>query len=345
LLRSFLVVVGLIVLLLSSGSSAAAADAHVSVPNADGKVSSPSGVGIRLLDIPTAAQNDPRARAYIVDNLAPGTTIKRRVQVQNNTDSVQTVYVYADAAHINDGSFIGDNGATANSLTTWMSLDRSQLRMAPRTQANVMVTIAVPGDAAEGEQYATVWAEVRYVADPKTGIINASRAGIRVYLSVGPGNGPPTDFRIGSLTANRDTSGKAQLVATVINIGGRAVDITGTLTLSAGPTGLSAGPFPTDSTTTIAPESAGRITVTMGAKLPEGPWAANLELKSGLVTHNATAHITFPRAGKGATVRPVVAAHVWLPWALGTAAVVIILGAGWFLLRRATRVRFTRRKR
>ena len=45
----------------------------------------PQSVGIRIIDVPTGRSEDPRARQYIVDHLAPGTTITRRVEVTNGT--------------------------------------------------------------------------------------------------------------------------------------------------------------------------------------------------------------------------------------------------------------------
>ena len=34
-------------------------------------------IGLRLVDAPVSAGNDPRAKLYIVDHLAPGTVIQR----------------------------------------------------------------------------------------------------------------------------------------------------------------------------------------------------------------------------------------------------------------------------
>ena len=53
------------------------------------------------------------------------------------------------------------------------------------------MTIAVPRDAAPGERYGVVWAEVRAAAPAAGGITQVSRVGIRIYLSVGPGGRPP----------------------------------------------------------------------------------------------------------------------------------------------------------
>ena len=121
----------------------------------------PSGVGVKLLDIPAATQNDPRARVYIVDRLAPGIEIQRRIQVQNNSGSTQSVRIYPGAATIEDGSFVGGNDPSVNELTTWTSVDLPQPELVAGEAVDVMVTINVPADAPEGEQYAVVWAEVR----------------------------------------------------------------------------------------------------------------------------------------------------------------------------------------
>ena len=87
----------------------------------------PSGVGIRLLDIPAATQNDPRARSYIVDRLAPGITIERRIQAQNNSNSAQSVRIYPGAAIIKDGSFTGGNDSAAvTTPTTTTGLDATE---------------------------------------------------------------------------------------------------------------------------------------------------------------------------------------------------------------------------
>jgi len=167
----------------------------------------PGGVGVQLLDIPTATQNDPRARVYIVDRLAPGVEIQRRIQVQNNSNSVQSVRIYPGAATIEDGNFVGGNDPAVNELTTWTAVDQPQLELLAGEAVEVMVTITVPQDAPESEQYAVVWAEVRSAPAEGTNIVQASRVGIRIYLSVGPGNGAPADFSITSLTTARDVHG------------------------------------------------------------------------------------------------------------------------------------------
>jgi hypothetical protein len=298
-----------------------------------------SGIGIRLLDVPAATQTDPRARSYIVDRLPPGTTIKRRIQVQNNSSTAQTVRVYTGAAHISDGSFVGEADPSANPLTTWTTVDQSHISLTPGITANLTVSIAVPQDAPEGEQYAAVWAETRAAASG-TQVVQASRVGIRVYLSVGEGNGKPADFSITALTAGRDENNRPQLSADVTNTGGRALDISGDLSLTGGPSGLSAGPFALNQTTTIAPGETRAVAVAMDPQLPNGPWEAKLRLKSGLVEHVAAAPITFPDVGRQAVTAPV--RSVGMVWpAIGLAALgaLLLAALAWWLRNRKTAVR------
>ena len=291
----------------------------------------PSGVGVRLLDIPAATQNDPRARSYIVDRLAPGTTIERRIQVQNNSDSAQSVRIYPGAATIKNGSFIGRSDPAVNELTTWTSINQPQLELPAGQEADALVTIKVPADAAEDEHYAVVWAEVRSAPAKGTNIVQASRIGIRIYLSVGPGNGNPADFNITSFTTARDTDGNPQVTAKVTNTGGRAVDITGDLKLTEGPSDISAGPFPLKRATTIAPGGSQNVIFTLGAELPNGPWKAHLRLKSGLIEHETSATITFPNAGQGETVDG--PPFLWI--ALGVGVLLLAAATLWWLRRRS----------
>ncbi|MHA7289684.1 COG1361 family protein [Arthrobacter sp. MDT3-24] len=321
----------------SPGTAQALPESHVSSASTP-PLPQPSGIGIRLLDVPAATQTDPRARSYIVDRLAPGTGIHRRIQVQNNSTAAQSVRIYTGAAQIQEGSFVGDNDPAVNELTTWTSVDRPQVELPAGESADVLVTIDVPSDASEAEQYAAVWAEVRNAPAKGSNVVQASRVGIRIYLSVGPGNGQPADFRITSLTAARDAQGNPQVTAVVTNTGGRALDITGDLTLSKGPGGISAGPFSAQKALTLAPGKDGTVVTTLDPALPNGPWNAQLQLKSGLVEHEAAASITFPDSGQGETVEP--APEAGFPWiALGTGAAFLFIAAAllwWWLRRRNT---------
>ncbi|MFM1723973.1 peptidase [Rhodococcus sp. PAM 2766] len=274
--------------LLASGSAISAAQ------------SSPTqneGIGVRLLEAPSNNGSDPRARVYIVDHLAPGTTISRRFEVTNTTGEAADVRLYPSAAGIDRGQFTGAAGQVANHLTTWTSISPAQVRVEAHSATEAVATIAVPQDAPPGEQYAVLWAEVRSAVSPQASVAQISRVGVRVYLSVGQGNPPAADFAIESLTTARSGDGAPILEANVRNTGGRALDLRGTLTLSDGPGGLSAGPFSVEGTTTLAPGTAGAVVATLDAGIPPGPWRASVTLASGLVERSAATQITFPEAG------------------------------------------------
>lgn len=262
---------------------------------------SEGGIGIRLVDAPTSSRDDPRAMVYIVDHLAPGTIIDRRVEVFNTTGAPAKVTLYTAAAHIQDGSFVGSLGQTPNELSTWVSLSPNEHEIAAGASVLFNVTVSVPADAAPGEQYGVIWAEMR--SDPTSGgVTQVSRVGVRVYLSVGPGNAPAADFVVDSLSPGRTTDGQPVVTATVRNVGGRAIDMSGTLSLAAGPGGLRAGPFPAVLGATLAPGDTGPVTITLDKQLPAGPWDAEITLRSGLVERSANATITFPDSGMSGPV-------------------------------------------
>lgn len=296
------------------------------------------GIGIRLVDIPEATQTDPRARTYIVDNLPPGTTVERRVEVQNSTAESQSVAVYAAAAEVKDGAFTGLDRDTQNELTSWIAMDTPTVDLDAGESAEVMVRIAVPADAPEGEQYAALWAEVTSAPQEGTQVITASRVGIRVYLSVGPGNGPPAALTVGDLTAGRSDDGGPQVTADVTNTGGRALDVQGELALTDGPGGLSAGPVALDGTVTLAPGETAPVSVTLAPELPSGAWHAQLDLKSGLVTAQAAADLTFSDAAVDPAEEPDHSAMI----AAAAVAALILGGTAFWLVRRRKAAAATR---
>src|SRR5438128_12662284 len=79
-------------------------------------------VGIRLIEAHANRANAPRAHQYIVDHVAPGTTITRHVEVSNGTATTQVVQLYPAAASIKDGNFEFGNGRAANDLTSWTTV-------------------------------------------------------------------------------------------------------------------------------------------------------------------------------------------------------------------------------
>ncbi|MEP7054330.1 MAG: peptidase [Actinomycetota bacterium] len=278
-----------------------AAPAAAAVPSTEADTPTAGSIGVRLLDVPSASTDDPRARLYIVDHLAPGTTIVRRIEITNTTTAIAHVAAYASAATIERATFLGSAGHRANDLSNWTSVTPAAPDIPAGGHAVATVTIRVPHDAAPGEQYAVVWAEARSPIDTG-GVIQVNRVGIRLYVSVGPGGPPAADFVIDSLTARRAADSTPSVLATVRNLGGRALDMNGTLQLLAGPGGLRAGPFPAALGSTLGIGATEQVAISLDPRLPDGPWDARVVLRSGLVERTARATLTFPSSGAAPAV-------------------------------------------
>lgn len=261
-------------------------------------------VGIRILDAPTNRSDDPRARIYIVDHVSPGTTIARRVEVTNSTASTQVVQLYPAAGSIEEGGFQFAEGRAVNELTGWTSLDVATVSPPAGGTSMAMVTIAVPADASPGERYAVIWAELPAAVPSGGGVAAVNRVGVRIYLSVGEGGEPASDFGITTFEAQRDPQGNPVVAATVRNTGGRALDLGGQLQLTNGPGGLSAGPFEAKLGTTLGIGQVEPVVVNLDPAIPAGPWDARITLRSGTTERSASATITFPPAA-ASTAPPV----------------------------------------
>jgi hypothetical protein len=337
--RSTLALAALVAGLVLPATSGAArpANAAAAQPDTAGPTGSVHGqaagsIGIGLLDVPASEAADPRARIYLVDHAAPGQVIHRRVRVINKSDTPMPISVYPGAATIHGGSFVPAAGV--NDLTTWTTVQTPELTLPPGASAAVTVTIAVPRDAYPGERYAGIWAQTS--SAPPTahsGILTISRVGVRIYLAVGPGGPPAPNFVVNAPTTRRLPNGRAAVSATVRNSGGRALDLSGDLTLADGPGGLRAGPFPAHLGTTLAPGQSESVTVPLDPALPGGRWTAAIELHSGLTVRAATGPIALPAATLARASRPT----RW-PLIAAAAAAVVLLGAGALTLtRRRTR--------
>lgn len=310
---------------------------NAAVASAPRPVAASPGLGVQLLDAPASLAKDPRAHEYIIDNVAPGRSITRHMQVSNGTAQTLPITTYADAATISAGGFRVADGHTVNDLVTWTTTDPTSFTLPPGAVKVVTVHIAVPAGVAPGERYGVVLAEARPAAAPGQ-IALVSRVGVRMYLSVGAGGAPASDFTIDQLQAMRDGAGNPVVQATVDNTGGRALDMTGNLRLDHGPGGLSAGPFAVRLGTTLAPGQREPVTVVLDKALPAGPWHARIELQSDLLRRAAEGTITFPLA-IGAKAAPVAAKavpitrnrDVLVPIAIGLLLfVVILLALAWW---------------
>jgi hypothetical protein len=284
--------------LLAVGSFVAVPTSSAFASSSHGPTANSGSVGIRLIAAATTAPGNPLANIYIVDRLAPGTTLIRRVEVDNDTKAYVDVSVYPAAASVVRGSFAFAPGRDGNELSSWTSLSHTELHLAPGGEAPDTITVAVPKDAPAGPQYGVLWAQVSARPTVASGLTLVNRVGVRMYLSVGSGGAPASNFTIGSLRPEHSATGESLVVSTVRNSGHATLDLSGDLTLSHGPDGLRAGPIAAGLGAVLAPGVSEPIRVGLTSGLPRGPWRVILSLSSGSLQRSAHATITFPSNGR-----------------------------------------------
>ncbi|MEV4763866.1 hypothetical protein AB0J89_14670 [Micromonospora chokoriensis] len=290
-----------------------------------------AAISIRMLDIPASRVQDPRAQVYIVDHLRPGTTINRRVEVLNSSGVSQEIDFYSGAASVENNAFTVPEGRTGNELSGWIRLKTATMVLDPGERRPVEVEIAVPRKASKGERYAAIWAQVTSAKERTGNVTQIHRVGIRVYLDVGPGGEPPTDFRIDGLAAEPGIGEFPVVTAKVTNTGQRALDMTGTLSLSK--QAIRAGPFKVTNGVTILPGQSGQVRIEVNQALPAGTWDVQAKLVSGIVERTATGTISLPVAEPMTVATS--AGPSWLIYTVGAIAVLVLVTlGGWYLVRR-----------
>ena len=294
---------------------------------------SPGGIGVRLVADSASSSAEPLGLAYIVERLAPGSRVTRQIEISNTTDVMADIDVFPAAASIDEGRFSFAPGRTADPLSTWTTVAHSVLHVARGATAFDALTINVPKRASAGERYAVAWAEVSAPSRTQSGVRLINRVGVRMYISVGKGGMPAAEFTVGSLSAGRSANGDPLVVAKIRNIGRAALDITGELTLSDGPGGLSAGPFPVTLGSLLAPGHSATERVELNSEIPRGPWRADLGLSSAGTERSSVAIITFP-------VKTLIGGKRSLPASVSLAALVFLV----LVLTAASAILFSRRR-
>lgn len=249
------------------------------------------GISVRLVESPAASLTNPLARTYITGSIAAGQSMSSKVEVSNTTARPQLVSMYAAGASMRDGAFAFADGSKKNQLAHWTRLSQSALRLAPGQAKVVTVDVTVPPQASSGERYSVVWASVNALS--RTASVRlVNRVGMRMYVRVG---GPVVRVRyaISRPKGGRSHAGAPVVTATVRNNGAGTLTISGSLTLSHGPGGLRAGPFPFVLARPLAPGTSRRVRVQLTKQLPPGPWHVRLQLLSGTTQRGSAATIAF----------------------------------------------------
>ena len=252
------------------------------------------GIGIRLVSDASSGSAEPLTLSYVVERLAPGSRVTRQIEISNTTDATADVVVFPAAASIVEDKFSFAPGRTGDPLSSWTTVAQSGLHLAPGATVLDAVTIKLPKRASSGERYAVVWAEVSAPSPTGSGVRLVNRVGVRMYVSVGKGGLPAAEFTIGQLASSRSGNGDPLVAARVHNVGQAALSINGELTLSDGPGGLSAGPFPFTLGALLAPSDSEIARVELDGQIPRGPWRADLTLSSGGTQRGSVTTIIFP---------------------------------------------------
>ncbi|WFE34944.1 hypothetical protein [Micromonospora sp. WMMD975] len=300
-------------------------------------------IGVQLLDATRGRKDDPRASIYLIDHLNPGARMTRRLAVTNTSSGPQRITLSVGPAEIKENEFVPADNPQANELPEWVTVNRATFVAPPDSTTELRATVTVPPNASRGERYGAIWAAVASrLKDPKgTEVEQVHRVGIRIYLDVGPGGDPPSDFTIGELLPGRTDGGNPVVRGTVHNTGERALDMTGKLWLSDGPGGLTAGPFPAELGTTVPIGGSAQVQVPLDRQLPNGPWRVRLRLESGQVHREVTGTLTFPD-GRNAWGAPASTddSRRWILLLAGLVA--LLLAVLPFLVSSALRARFRR---
>ena len=255
-------------------------------------------MSIGLSDVGPTRTADPRHVHYIIDAVTRGNTLEREVVVTNATVNDLSIEVYVGDAAVRGRRFAFDDELRPGGVASWSRVAPSSLVLAAGASATAVVAITPPLDAAPGEHYGVIWAQLPARGDAS--VVN--RVGVRMYLALGNGTVPPSDLSIDAITPSRDELGGAQLAVNVTNIGGRALDVAGTVELrSREGSRLSAE---LDPGTVIPPGDSGEATARF-ADVDDGPWEATAVVRANGVERQAAGTITFP-TDRDRRARPVV---------------------------------------
>jgi hypothetical protein len=283
--------VSLALLLCVAGAGVTASVALI--PSEALAAESPATIGIRLLEAADASSAQGLESVYIVGDLQADHALTRRLEIFNTSGSSMRITLYPAAAAIRAGAFTYAVGRSMNQLSSWITVARPVIMLAPRSDTEVKVRVSVPKRTTPGERYAVVWAQVSARTSSSGDVQLTNRVGIRVYLSVGSVQ-LADDFRIGTVTARRTVNGAPYVAAWVLNESSATVRIVGRVTLHNGPGGLRDGPVSMVPLSALPPGDAGQVAAYFDRGLPRGPWRASLRMSNGTTGQVRITELVFP---------------------------------------------------
>ena len=186
------------------------------------------------------------------------------------------------------GTFLRRAGHARDELSTWSSVSAAVLRH--RTRRRLTAGSPSPSRAMPRRVSGTASSGQR-CAPPRRRRRRRHRGQPRwdppVPL-VGPGGPPAADFTIGALSGRALARWLGRWSSRACTTpGGRALDVSGTVRLRAGPGGLSAGPFPANLGLTLGIGDTEPVTLDARPAPARGPVEGAITLHSGLVIRTA----------------------------------------------------------
>ncbi len=254
-----------------------------------GPAAGPIGITLRPEPAGSPPSTDARERGSVIAFVAPGSSLTRTVTVVNSGPDRERIDLYPAGASIRTDTFTPSATRSGNDLSSWTNVYPSTVDVPAHGSRAVKVTVSPPGGTRSGERFAMVWAQ------PRDGDV-ADRVGLRMYVAIGRGTAPASDFSIETVAVGTDDAGRPVISANVTNTGGRAVDITGVTTLTTGPDGQSRAPIAIARTITLARGGRGQVTAVLDPPPPSGRWLVNVTLSSGTVNRQRAATVTVPSA-------------------------------------------------
>ncbi|MGI8419072.1 MAG: WxL protein peptidoglycan domain-containing protein [Candidatus Levyibacteriota bacterium] len=135
---------------------------------------------------------DPRTKSWFIFSLPAGDKRNDAVVVINNGTEPTTLKVYpADSTTMKDGGFALTNfGTPKHDVGAWITMNASEITLAPKESRNLPFTIAIPSNAVKGEHSGGIIFEETVPKKMKNQGMNInviSRIGVRIYETV-PGD-------------------------------------------------------------------------------------------------------------------------------------------------------------
>lgn len=133
--------------------------------------------------------DNPRTESIFIHTLEPGVVQDEGVAVVNNSQEEKTVLVYGvDSTPSTGGAFACEQKSQSkDDVGAWITLEKTELTLAPATNEIIPFTIAVPETASVGEHNGCIVIQEKKEEkhdDDASGISLSFRTGLRVAVTV-----------------------------------------------------------------------------------------------------------------------------------------------------------------